>query len=461
MSKEGVALLTDVNRTKKMTLFALTWPIFIEILLHMLMGNADTLMLSQYSDNAVAAVGVSNQILSVVVVMFGFVAAGASILVAQNLGANRPLIAGRIAVTSISLNLLFSLLLSIFLVFFSTSLLRLMDLPKELMNEADAYMNIVGGFIFVQALIMTVSAILRSYGFTKDTMYVTIAMNIMNIIGNFFVIFGPFGFPVLGVIGVAYSTMFSRFLGFITLLIILIKRNKGTLPFRSFYRYDKQNVLDLLNIGVPSAGEQLSYNASQMVITYFIAQLGTIAITTKVYVQNIMMFILLFSIAIGQGSQILIGHMIGAGDIDSAYKRGLKSLKIAIIISALAAIIVYFLSDFLLGIFTSNQTILEEGALLLLVTIILEPGRAFNLVVINALRATGDVKFPVFVGILSMWGVSVTFAWFFGIFLGLGLIGIWIGFIADEWLRGIFMLKRWRSKVWVRKVYVNKEQTVD
>ncbi|MFB1050060.1 MATE family efflux transporter [Paraliobacillus sp. JSM ZJ581] len=444
-----------------MTLFALTWPIFIEILLHMLMGNADTLMLSQYSDNAVAAVGVSNQILSVVVVMFGFVAAGASILVAQNLGANRPLIAGRIAVTSISLNLLFSLLLSIFLVFFSTSLLRLMDLPKELMNEADAYMNIVGGFIFVQALIMTVSAILRSYGFTKDTMYVTIAMNIMNIIGNFFVIFGPFGFPVLGVIGVAYSTMFSRFLGFITLLIILIKRNKGTLPFRSFYRYDKQNVLDLLNIGVPSAGEQLSYNASQMVITYFIAQLGTIAITTKVYVQNIMMFILLFSIAIGQGSQILIGHMIGAGDIDSAYKRGLKSLKIAIIISALAAIIVYFLSDFLLGIFTSNQTILEEGALLLLVTIILEPGRAFNLVVINALRATGDVKFPVFVGILSMWGVSVTFAWFFGIFLGLGLIGIWIGFIADEWLRGIFMLKRWRSKVWVRKVYVNKEQTVD
>lgn len=453
--------MTDVNKTKKLTLFALTWPIFVEILLHMLMGNADTLMLSQYSDNAVAAVGVSNQILSVVIVMFGFVAAGASILVAQNLGANRPFVAGKIAVTSISLNLIFSLLLSLFLTFFSTSLLNLMDLPHELMGEADAYMNIVGGFIFVQALIMTVSAILRSYGHTKDTMYVTIGMNIINIIGNFFVIFGPFGFPVLGVIGVAYSTMISRFLGFIILLIILIKRNKGTLPFRSFYRYEKQNVIDLLNIGVPSAGEQLSYNASQMVITYFIAQLGTVAITTKVYVQNIMMFILLFSIAIGQGSQILIGHMIGAGDIDSAYKRGIKSLKIAIIISTFAAIVVYFSSNFLLGIFTNNQTILEEGALLLLITIILEPGRAFNLVVINALRATGDVKFPVFVGVLSMWGVSVTFAWFFGIFLGMGLVGIWTGFIADEWLRGMLMLKRWRSKVWVRKAYVKKEQTAE
>ena len=450
--------MKDSSTTKKMTLFALTWPIFIEILLHMLMGNADTLMLSQYSDNAVAAVGVSNQILSVVIVMFGFVAAGAAILVAQNLGADKPIVAGKVAVTSISLNLIFSLLLSLGLFLFSQPLLSLMDLPTELMFEADSYMNVVGGLIFVQALIMTVAAILRSYGFTKDTMYVTIGMNIVNIIGNYFVIFGPFGFPVLGVEGVAYSTITSRFLGFLTLLIILVKRNKGTLPFKSFYKYEKVHVRDLLNIGIPSAGEQLSYNASQMVITYFIAQLGTMAITTKVYVQNIMMFILLFSIAIGQGSQILIGHMIGAGNIDSAYKRGIKSLKIAITISTITAVIIYFSSGFLLGIFTDNPTIIEEGALLLLVTIILEPGRAFNIVIINSLRATGDVKFPVFVGILSMWGVSVTFAWFFGIYLGLGLIGIWIGFIADEWLRGILMLGRWRSKVWVRKSYVKQAE---
>lgn len=254
--------MKESSTTKKMTLFALTWPIFVEILLHMLMGNADTLMLSQYSDNAVAAVGVSNQILSVVIVMFGFVAAGAAILVAQNLGANQPIIAGKVAVTSISLNLIFSLLLSLGLFFFSQSLLSLMDLPDELMGEADSYMNVVGGLIFVQALIMTVSAILRSYGFTKDTMYVTIAMNIVNIIGNYFVIFGPFGFPVLGVEGVAYSTISSRFIGFVTLLVILVKRNKGTLPFKSFYKYEKVHVRNLLNIGVPSAGEQLSYNAS-------------------------------------------------------------------------------------------------------------------------------------------------------------------------------------------------------
>ena len=446
--------------TKKLTLFALTWPIFIEIMLHMLMGNADTLMLSQYSDSSVAAVGVANQILSVVIGMFGFIATGASVLVAQNLGAGQDKLAGTISVTSISLNLIISLVLSLVLYLFSNPILNLMDLPAELMDEASVYMNIVGGFIFVQALIMTVAAILRSYGYTKDTMYVTIGMNIVNVVGNYFVIFGPFGFPILGVEGVAYSTMASRFLGFVTLLIILIKRSNYSLPWVAFIKYEKQNVKDLLGIGIPSAGEQLSYNTSQMVITYFVAQLGTIAITTKVYVQNIMMFIMLFSIAISQGTQILIGHMIGAGEIEKAYKRGIKSLQISIVISIVAAIVIFFSSDFLMGIFTDNTTIIEKGAVLFLLTIILEPGRAFNMVMINALRATGDVKFPVYIGIASMWGISVTFAWFFAIHLELGLVGIWIAFIADEWLRGIFMLRRWRSKVWVRKAYVGKKEAV-
>ncbi|WP_404455945.1 MATE family efflux transporter [Oceanobacillus kapialis] len=445
------------NNTKQLTLFALTWPIFVELLLHMLMGNADTLMLSQYSDKAVAAVGVANQILSVVIVMFGFVAQGAAILIAQNLGAKHNKQAGEISVLSISLNLWFSLFLSVILYFGARWILRIMDLPSEIMGEATAYMQIVGGLIFVQALIMTTGAILRSYGHTKDTMMVTIGMNIINVVGNYFVIFGPFGFPVFGVEGVAFSTAISRFIGFIVLLILLIKRTSGELDFTKFLHYPKQHIKKLLQIGIPSAGEQLSYNASQMVITYFVAQLGTLAITTKVYAQNIMMFIFLFSIAIGQGTQILIGHMIGAGKIEDAYERGIKSLRISIFISLSMAGIVYLLHEPLLGIFTDNPTIVQTGAFLLLMTVILEPGRAFNLVMISSLRAAGDVKFPVYIGIASMWGISVTFAWFFGIFLDLGLIGIWIAFIADEWLRGVFMLRRWRKRHWVSMSFVERD----
>ena len=446
------------NKTAKLSLFAITWPLFIEILLYMLMGNADTLMLSQYSDNSVAAVGVSNQILSMVIVMFGFIATGTAILVAQNLGAERNDEAREVSSVSIGANLVFGLLLSAAVFIFSEQLLRLMDLPPELFDEANSYLRIVGGFSFIQSLIMTVSSIIRSYGFTRDIMYVTIGMNVLNVIGNYFFIFGPFGFPVLGVEGVAISTTVSRIIGLLAAIYVMTKRIPGSLPISMLFSFPKRHLKNLLNIGIPSAGEHLSYNGSQMVITYFIATLGTQALTAKVYTQNVMMFIFLFSIAISQGTQIWIGQMVGAKEIENAYKRALKSLKLAILISIAAALVVSFFSKNLLGIFTDNMSIIEVGTTLILLTIILEPGRSFNLVLISSLRAAGDVKFPVYMGILSMWGVSVTLSYFLGIYLEMGLVGIWIAFIADEWLRGLLMLWRWRSRVWVKKSFVGEAQ---
>ncbi|HAQ08287.1 MAG TPA: MATE family efflux transporter [Bacillus bacterium] len=448
-----------MKKTAKLSLFAITWPLFIEVLLYMLMGNADTLMLSQYSDNSVAAVGVSNQILSMVIVMFGFISTGTAILVAQNLGAKREDQAGEVSVVSIGANLVFGLLLSAAVFIFSESLLKMMDLPPELFDEANAYLKIVGGFSFIQSLIMTVGSIVRSYGFTRDIMYVTIGMNLLNVIGNYLFIFGPFGIPVLGVEGVAISTAVSRMLGLAAAFYLMSKRMPGPLPISVFFRFPKAHLKNLLNIGIPSAGEHLSYNSSQMVITYFIATLGTQALTAKVYTQNVMMFVFLFSIAISQGTQILIGHMVGAKEYDNAYKRALDSLKLAIIISLAAAGVISLFSKDLLGIFTDNLSIIELGSSLILLTIILEPGRSFNLVLISSLRAAGDVRFPVYMGILSMWGVSVTLSYFLGIYLGLGLIGIWIAFIADEWLRGLLMLWRWRSKVWIKKAFVTEAKT--
>ncbi|ART75764.1 MATE family efflux transporter [Sutcliffiella horikoshii] len=443
------------TNTKKLTLFALTWPIFIEVLLHMLMGNADILMLSQYSDDSVAAVGVANQILFMLIVMFGFIATGTTILVAQYLGSKNREIAAEVTVVSIGANLIFSVAISMLVFLFSSKLLLLMDLPPELLTEADSYLKIVGIFSFVQALVITMGATIRSYGFTRDAMYVTIGMNIINVIGNYLFIFGPFGIPVLGVEGVAISTVTSRALGLIVITILLFKRIEEPLPFKKMFRLPVSHLKNLLKIGIPSAGEHLSYNTSQIVITYFIVMIGTEALTTKVYAQSLMMFIFLFSVAISQGTQIMIGHQIGAGKVEEAYKRCIKSLRLAILISILTAIPIAFFSDTLLGFFTDNPDIIALGGTLILFTVILEPGRSFNLVVINALRAAGDVRFPVYIGILSMWGVSVTVSYVLGIHFGFGLVGVWIAMILDEWLRGIIMLYRWKSRIWVTKSFVH------
>jgi Na+-driven multidrug efflux pump len=113
----------------------------------------------------------------------------------------------------------------------------------------------------------------------------------------------------------------------------------------------------------------------------------------------------------------------------------------------------------LLSIFTDNPEILKEGTKLLYLTLLLEPGRSFNLVIISSLRAAGDVKFPIMMGIISMWGVSVPLAYLLGIVYGLGLVGIWIAFAADEWLRGLCMLWRWRKRDWQKKNMLKKEAT--
>jgi putative MATE family efflux protein len=444
---------------KKFTLFALTWPIFIEIFLHMIMGNADTLMLSQYDDKAVAAVGVANQLLFIMIVIFGFIATGTSILVAQNLGANYKKEAGEITIVSIGVNFFLGIVLSISFIFFGDIFLHVMNLPDELFDRGLLYLQIVGGFTFIQGIFMTIGASLRSYSFTKDAMFVTVGMNILNIIGNYLLIFGVFGFPELGIKGVAIATVISRSIGLIAIILLLLKRISDPLPFKFLIELKIEHIKKLLKIGLPSAGEQLSYHTSQMLIMFFITFLGTAAITTKIYTQNIMMFIFLFAIAVGQGTQIMIGHQIGAGKQEEAYHRCLKSLKIAMLISFMLALVFALLSKSLLSIFTDNLAIIELGSTLMLLTVLLEPGRAFNLVVINSLRASGDVKFPMYIGILSMWFIGVPIAYFLAILCDLGLIGIWISFIVDEWLRGLFMLWRWRSKVWIEKSFVNKEKS--
>ncbi|MBV5113481.1 MATE family efflux transporter [Bacillus altitudinis] len=430
------------------SLFALTWPIFIEISLYMLMGSADTLMLSQYSDNSVAAVGVSNQLLNLLIVMFSFITTGTTIVIAQLLGAGRKQEATQVAYVSLGTNFLISFVISLLMFVLAVPILHMMGLSSELMPDATVFLQIVGLLSFIQALIMTYSAILKSYGFTRDTMYVTIGMNLLNVAGNYLVIFGPFGFPVLGVMGVALSTSFARLIGLTAMILIVRHRIGLRFSFKRMFYIQRTHLKKLLKIGIPSAGEQLSYNGSQMIITLFITFMGTQALAAKVYTQNLMMFIMLFGAAISQGTQILIGRLIGAKEFDAAYRRCMKSLYWAIAISLLSSTALSLSSTHLLTFFTSNSEIIQIASLLLILTIILEPGRSFNMVIINSLRAAGDAKFPVYMAMISMWGIGLPIAYLLGIQLEMGLIGVWISFIVDEWVRGIFMYRRWRSRVW-------------
>ena len=176
----------------------------------MMLGAVDTIMLSQYSDESVAAVGVVNQIVMFAFLVFEVINIGTSVLCSQYLGAKMQKNMIQVVGVSLLLNLVVGVLISIILHFGATTLLGWMGLRPELLKYGIGYMEIVGAFAFFQAISLTISASLRSANKAIYPMLVTVLVNIMNIVGNYSLIFGKFGMPALGAEGAAISTSVAR-----------------------------------------------------------------------------------------------------------------------------------------------------------------------------------------------------------------------------------------------------------
>ena len=206
--------------------------------------------------------------------------------------------------------------------------------------------------------------------------------------------------------------------------------------------------------GLVGAGENLLWMLAFLVVTAFVGLLGDKALATQSYFFQICLFILLFGLSIGLGNEIIIGHLAGARRFEQAYRQLIKSLKLGLIVTSLIAIAAALNGRAIISLFTDDADIITQVAQLFLISLILEPGRTFNLVVINALRATGDARFPLYMALVSMWGIAVPLAYFLGIMQGYGLVGIWLALACDEWVRGLAMFWRWRSRRWQNKILV-------
>jgi putative MATE family efflux protein len=449
------------KNTSRIGLIALTWPIFAENILRMLLMNVDTIMLSRYSPQAVAAVGSVSQILSMMFLSYMVIATGASLLVAQLVGAGQLHKARQASAYALVLNLLFGIAVSLLVSIFGTHIVRFMNLPAELHADATTFLRVLSATSFVQALLATAAAILRSHGMSKQPMVAMVVMNILNVAGNALVLYGGLSGRISGVLGVALSTAISQMLVAVVMVGFVVAKIKVDLhPGRMWRSLDKGIIRSIYKVGIPSAGENIVYQLSQFFITCIITLLGTEALTTRVITFNIMFLIMITSMSISQGTQIMVGHQVGAGRFEEAYRTCLRSLKIGIAISTSVAIACYLASFHILQAYTSDARIIEMAHLLLAITIILEPGRVFNMVIIGSLKAAGDAKFPAVMGMLSMSLLAVGLSYLLGIKLHYGLIGIWFAFVADEWLRGIVMTFRWRSRVWQQKVLAQPEPLV-
>ena len=433
---------------EKLSLFHLTWPIFLEVFLFMLMGIADTFMLSALSDDAVSGVGAANQYIHIAILILEVVGNGAAIVVSQYLGSKRYIEASKISGLAVTLNLGVGIVLSIGFVLFSKSIMSAMNLEGEVLAHAHQYLSIVGGGIFLQAVINALAAIIRVHGYTKQTMFVSLGMNIIHVIGNYLLIFGNFGFPQLGVQGAAISSVVSRFVALLVFFWLLYQVMEYRVKVEYYFTISKEYIRKILQIGLPSAFEQILYQGCQIVFLYYATYLGAESLAARQYAVNISMFTYLFAIAIGMGTAIIVGRFVGASETEEAYKAVWFSVKRALVFTLVMVAIVTIFRIPLMSLFTDNEQIIKIGASVLVLSLLLETGRTMNIVIINSLRAAGDASFPVAIGALSMVMMSLPLGYLLVFVLDLGLPGIWLAIAADEWTRAIIMYFRWKSKRW-------------
>ena len=438
-------------------LLVIAGPMFFELFLNICLNNIDTMMLSRYSEFAVGAVGNANQVMFMMIIMFNIIATATSVVVAQYLGAKRYDKMNMIYTLALFVNLVFGVVLSGALVAGKGFLMTLLRVSPEMRPHAMTYINIVGGGLFLQACYNVMLQILRCNGFTKIGMYISIMINLINIAGNYIFLYGPLKYLNLGVAGVAISTVVAR-VAALTIAITFFYRAKiGRFSLKLLNPFPGQLLGKMIQIGLPSAGENLCYNMYQMVLLSFINSMGNDAVNARVYCNSLISFAMCFSNASAMATQIITGHLVGAGKSDAAYKRVFATLRVSLPITVALATINCLCSRYTLRIFTDNQEIIHIAFYIMLVDIFIEIGRCMNMTFVSSLKAAGDYMFPLLVGVCTMWGLGATVGYGMGIAAGIGVAGVYMGTATDECIRGLIVIGRWRSKKWYGKAIVKKQ----
>ena len=380
-----------------MTLTKVFIPFFLEMFLMNFMQTVNTFMLSYFSDNAVAAVGAAGQFSSMIYTFYSVIGTGVSIVLCHHLGAGKKEQTSEAVFSALVFGAALSAVISILMSIFARPCMTLLNIKGEVLDDAAKYFSICMQFSFLPALFVIISSIFKSYGFPQISVGISLGMNILNAALNYLVIFQPFPFFLKGVSGIAWCSNISR--------------------------------------GV-------------------IALVGVSAISTKIYVSNLVFYVYVLGLSLGMSTSLLIGWLCGAKKYDQAYRLNLQNLKVTILLNATLSILLFLFGRPLLSLFTKDPDILKVGCALLFWDIFVEIFRGFNHIEENSLRGAGDVVFPMIVSICSCWAMSVLFSYILGVKLGLGLTGCWIAFAMDEAFRGINYFFRWRSKKWMKKTVV-------
>jgi len=430
-------------------LFPIAWPLFGELLLGISVSLAGLALAAHESTAAAGAFALANNVQSAFFLVLRIVSLGVSVAITQELGAGNRVLADATARAALGASTWAAAGTAIAVALGAAPMLRLMSAPADVLPLATPYLQVLALAIGLDALNACLAAVMRAHLRPRDVLVTILSMHGLHLVLCVPLMRGLGPLPSLGLAGYALALIASRVFG-IALQLHLWRERLGLVPAaRDWWQLHLERLRAVMHIGLPGAGEGLAYRLCLMVTVATVARMGTRALATQAFTMQLMLFTVLPGLAIGLATEILVGRAIGAGRLRLADRLAHRSLYWGLGFALGVALLNALAARYTLQLFTTDPQIIATAGRLFWITVALEPGRTFNLVVINALRATGDARFPVAAGVGSMVLVMAGGAWLLGTQLGLGLAGVWVAYAADEWLRGLMMAARWRRRRWL------------
>jgi putative MATE family efflux protein len=437
---------------KSLTVWTIAIPFFLELVAVSSINIMDVFFMSLISDKAVAALGAICQIIIVLTILVRALTGGGGSIAAQHLGAKNQPQAVFTFMFTVALAAVCGLIFSLFLFLARHHICALIGLQGETSAIAVIYLSVVGPGFFLLAVRTGYTTITSVIDQAKWNLISALISNVVNISLNFIFVFGLLGAPKLGVFGIALATSIS-YAVYLALIVAIVHTH---LNVRFLFPADL--VLRLLRmtwpvmrIAVPNSIDSLSYSLFMAAVTVIIIQLGDETLAAHTYVQQVMVFVALWSYSISQGQSIWTAHLVGAKEFDKAEREVKKSIVRGLLVALPAVMALYLFSGHIFGLFTDNTFILNTATTAVLAYFGIEVGRAFNATLSFSLASSGDAKYPAILAIIFNWFLGVPIAILFAIVFDWGLLGALFGIALDELARSPLNLLRWNSRKWTTK----------
>jgi len=438
--------------SKKMwnEIITITGPAFVELVMSTLFGMVDMMMVGQLSPAAIAAVGITNQPFMLLLAVFSAVNVGATTLVAWCIGAKDITKARCVTRQVIVINIILGTLMSTIGIVFSRNIVSFMGAGPDIFDMAVQYFKIVSAGLVFQAVTMGITASLRGAGETKIPMLYNIGSNLLNVFGNYALIYGKFGFPKWGVAGAAVSTSLSRVLACLAgfYVIYLSRKSVISLTNKGSYRLDMGIVKQVFSIGLPAAIEQFVLQGGLIMFARTVSGLGTISFAAHQIGLNISGLTFSPSMAFGVASTTLVGQSLGAGDENKAEKYASVIHRISLLVACSMGVVFILFSYYMALLYTKDITVAAAAGTILKILALAQPGQSTQLSLAGALRGAGDTIYPLYASIFGIWIFRVFAAYVFVNIFGWGLIGAWVALVMDQYTRSAIVYFRYRSGRW-------------